>query len=206
MIPLMVDLADKTVMIFGGGRVGLRKASFFCKHSGVKVISRSFVPEFSGMAVECIEMDIAALSDGELSSLLDGVFLAVAATQDEEQNNRIGKACREAGVLFNNARGERGDVIIPSVIHGENYILAISTAGSSPAVSRFIREFVESSCPNLDAMIALQVRLRSYLKSSQPDIGKRNELIRDILYDEEIWKTLEKGEEDAWRIIEARYL
>jgi precorrin-2 dehydrogenase/sirohydrochlorin ferrochelatase len=206
MIPLMVDLQKKTVMIFGGGRVGLRKAAFFCKNSDVRVISRSFVPEFSGMGVECIGMDIAALSDGELSSLLDGVFLAVAATTDEEQNNRIGRICSEAGVLFNNARGDPGDVIIPSVIHGENYVLAISTGGSSPAVSRFIREFIERSCPNLDAMIALQVRLRSHLKSSQPDIAKRNELIRDILYDREVWNALEKGEEEAWKTIEAGYL
>lgn len=206
MIPLMVDLEKKTVMIFGGGRVGLRKAALFCKNTGVRVISRSFLPEFSEMEAECIRMDIAALSDGELLTLLDGVFLAVAATTDEEQNNRIGRICREAGILFNNAQGDPGDVIIPSVIHGENYLLAISTGGSSPAVSRFIREFIERSCPNLDAMIALQVRLRSHLKSSQPKLGKRNELIRDILYDREVWRALDEGEEEAWKIIEEGYL
>jgi len=206
MIPLMVEMGDRTVIIFGGGRVGLRKAAFFYKNATVKVISRSFIPEFSGMGVECIERDIASMEDRELLSLLDEAFLAVAATSEEEQNNRIGRACRAAGVLFNNARGNPGDVIIPSVIRGENYTFAISTGGSSPAVSRFVREFFERSCPDLDAMIGLQVRLRSFLKSAQPDIERRNELIRDVLYDKEIWKALEKGEEEAWRITEARYL
>jgi len=206
MIPLMVDMAKKTVIVFGGGRVGLRKAAFFCDDAFVRVISRSFLREFSEMGVECTRRDIASIDDRELVSLMDGAFLAVAATSDEEQNNRIGRACREAGVLFNNARGDPGDIIIPSVIRGDNFVFSISTGGSSPAISRFIREFFERSCPNLDAMIGLQVRVRSSLKSTEPDIKRRNGLIRDILYDKEIWRALEKGEAEAWRIAEAKYL
>lgn len=206
MIPLMLDLADKCVMIFGGGRVGLRKAAFFSGDARIRVISRSFIPEFDEMNVECIKKDISTISGADLSSLLDNVFLAVAATPDEELNNRIGDACREAGVLFNSARGEWGDVIIPSRVRGRNYVLGISTKGSSPAVSRFIREYIEKSCPNLDEMIDLQIRLRSHLKSSQPDEEKRNEVIRTILHDKEIWKALTFGEGEAWSLIEARYL
>ena len=44
MIPLMIDLAGKKVVIFGGGEVGARKARFFAPEAEVTVISRSFSP------------------------------------------------------------------------------------------------------------------------------------------------------------------
>ena len=75
-------------------------------------------------------------------------------------NNRIGEICKGQKILFNNAEGRAGDVIIPSVTGGDNYILAISTKGSSPALSRFIREQIEMHYPALDEMVALQQELR----------------------------------------------
>ncbi|HUU75175.1 MAG TPA: bifunctional precorrin-2 dehydrogenase/sirohydrochlorin ferrochelatase [Methanoregulaceae archaeon] len=206
MKPLMIDLEKKTVIIFGGGGVGARKAAFFCREADVRVLSRSFVPEFSGMNVECNEIDLSDLSDTTLLSLLKGAFLAVAATQDENLNNRIGMCCRKAGILFNNAQGESGDLIIPSVIRGEHYILAISTEGASPAISRYIREFMEKSCPHLDDMISLQIRLRSFLKEHQPHVQRRKELIWEVLCDTDVWDALSSGQQEAWDVIEARYL
>lgn len=43
-LPLMLDLAGKEVVIFGGGEVGERKASLFCDCARVVVISRDFTP------------------------------------------------------------------------------------------------------------------------------------------------------------------
>ncbi|MFU8767342.1 MAG: NAD(P)-dependent oxidoreductase, partial [Candidatus Methanoperedens sp.] len=40
----MLDLSGKEVVIFGGGKVGERKASLFCEYTGVTVVSREFSP------------------------------------------------------------------------------------------------------------------------------------------------------------------
>jgi len=206
MIPLMIDLAGKRVVIFGGGEVGARKARFFAPEAEVTVISRSFSPLFSGLETEHITRDLSELHEEEITSLLDGAFLAVAATSDPSLNTRIGHACRKRGVLFNNASGEAGDILIPSVIRGNHFLLALSTGGKSPAVSRFLREYLQSTLPDLDRMVVLQARLRKLLPGKEPDPRKRKDIVSKVLHDPEVWAVLAKGEEEAWQIVEEKYL
>ncbi len=206
MRPLMIDLTGKKVVIIGGGEVGARKARFFAPAAEVTVISRSFSPHLSGTDVKRIPCDIRDLPDGEICALLDGAFAVVAATPDPSLNNRIGTLCREKGILFNNASGDTGDLLIPSVIAGDHFLLALSTGGESPAVSRFLREHLQSTLPDLDRMVALQARLRQYLPEREPDSRKRKAIVTAVLYDPSVWAALAKGEEGAWQIIEEKYL
>ena len=68
----------------------------------------------------------------ELRGIVDRDLLVVGALSDPTQNNRIKNLCEAQDILFNNADGEAGDVIIPSVTRGENFQIAISTGGSKP--------------------------------------------------------------------------
>jgi precorrin-2 dehydrogenase/sirohydrochlorin ferrochelatase len=130
----------------------------------------------------------------------------VAATPDTALNSRIGALCRSQGILFNNARGEPGDVVIPSVIRGENFTLSITTGGKSPAISRYLREYLQSSLPCLDRMIGLQERLRRFLQQTESETGKRREIIALVVHDPAVWAALEEGEDEAWNLVEGRYL
>jgi precorrin-2 dehydrogenase/sirohydrochlorin ferrochelatase len=102
----------------------------------------------------------------------------------------LGEYAAETGVLFNNAAGKPGDVIIPSVIRGRHYLVAISTRGKSPAVSRYLRMRLESEYANLDLMIELQDEMRSMLKDIEPVQAKRSQILWSILQDDEIWEHL----------------
>jgi len=97
-------------------------------------------------------------------------------------------------------------VIIPSVTRGENYQIAISTGGNSPAVSRFIREHLESEFPALDDMIALQRDLRAQLKETESSQSRRNAILREVLQDREIWKILKTDPAGACQQAKERYL
>jgi len=206
MIPLLVDVSGKTVVIFGGGEVGARKAAYFAPEAKVRVYSRSFSPAFSDTHVERQHLDLNNPDDEHLHSLMDGAFLVIAATPDRDINNRIGELCRQKGILFNNAEGEAGDLLIPSVIRGERFLIAISTEGSSPAVSRFLREFLESSLPDLDRMIGIQEKLRTYLKDCLPDPQVRKDIVWKVLKDRDVWSALREGEIAAWSLVSRRYL
>jgi precorrin-2 dehydrogenase/sirohydrochlorin ferrochelatase len=206
MIPLMIDLSGRSVVIFGGGDVGARKAAFFCHEADVTVISRSFSPLFDNLTVRQSVADIDRMNDEELRHAVSGAFLVVSATSDASLNNRIGERCREEGILFNNAEGAEGPVMIPSVIRGEHYLLAVSTGGQSPAVSRYIRELIETACPDLDAMIALQSRLRIELKKEVADQKTRSEILHEVIHDPGIWQALAVNPETAWNMVAGRYL
>jgi len=206
MIPLMIDLSGRSVVIFGGGDVGARKAAFFCHEADVTVISRSFSPLFDKLTVQQSVADISRMNDEEIRHAVSGAFLVVAATSDAGLNNRIGERCREEGILFNNAEGAEGPVLIPSVVRGEYYLLAVSTGGQSPAISRYIRELIENACPELDAMIALQTRLRLELKKGIADQKDRSEILREVIHDPEVWQALAVNPETAWSLVAGRYL
>jgi len=205
MIPLMIDLSEKKVVIFGGGTVGIRKARFFSPEADVTVISRSFSPDCDELAVRKIRRDLSGATDTDLDSLLTGAFIAIGATPDTGLNDHIGRICKAKGILFNNASGESGDTLIPSVIRGEHFLLAISTGGESPAVSRFLREYIESSLPRIDRMIVLQGRLRDALQDRVPDSDTRKKILWEVLNDPGVWDALGKGEEEGWRMVKERY-
>jgi precorrin-2 dehydrogenase/sirohydrochlorin ferrochelatase len=206
MIPLFVDCSGRRVVIFGGGAVAARKAGYFANKARVLVVSRSFVHKIETLPVIKKSVDIAAASDEKISSLIGNAFLVIGAISDPVQNNRIGKLCKKNGILFNNADGDKGTAILPAVSSGENFTIAISTGGSSPAVSRFIREHLEKELPELDAMIGLQHRLREELKKTVPDQARRNEILRKVLDDPAVWKFLKKDPDAAFQKVSARYL
>ncbi|NLA38850.1 MAG: bifunctional precorrin-2 dehydrogenase/sirohydrochlorin ferrochelatase, partial [Methanomicrobiales archaeon] len=111
-----------------------------------------------------------------------------------------------AGILFNNAAGDPGNVIIPSVVRGRNYLVAISTLGKSPAVSRYIRMQLEAGYADLDLMIDLQDEMRSMLKDIEPAQERRSRALWGILQDEEIWGMLASDYDRARAMAMERYL
>ena len=206
MIPLFVDCSGKRIVIFGGGEVASRKAAYFSGEADILVVSRSFSHKMSLLPVERRMMDAAKVPDEVLDGIIEGAFLVIGAFSDADQNNRIKDLCTARGILFNNADGEPGNVIIPSVTGGKNYTIAISTQGSSPAVARFIREQLETRFPALDDMVALQRDLRARLKQSEPSPSKRNAILWEVLNDPVLWETLKKDPARARRQVMERYL
>ncbi len=206
MIPLFVDCSGKRIVIFGGGEVASRKAAYFSAEADVLVVSRSFSHKMSILPVKRQMLEAGSVSDEVLNGIIDRAFLVIGALSDPVQNNRIKNLCIAREILFNNADGEAGDVIIPSVTEGANYLLAISTKGNSPAVSRFIREHLETHFPALDDMVALQRDLRAQLKHTEPSQSRRNAILWEVLNDRELWKNLKNDPARARQQVKEKYL
>lgn len=205
MIPLIIDFSRKKVVIFGGGSVSARKARYFQGETEVAVISRSFSDAIRELPAILIQADIGDMSDTEIRSHLEGAFLVIAALPDKNQNSRIGKLAAEAGILFNNADGEAGDVIIPSILRGRHFIAGFSTGGGSPAVSRHLREQFETILPGIDAMVDLQIVLRDALKATKLTQEERAERLRDAIIDPEIREGLQKDMDATIHLALGRY-
>ncbi len=206
MIPLFVDCSGKRVVIFGGGGVASRKAAYFSREADVLVVSRSFSPKISSLPVKKALIDVQKASDDEILKIITHAFLVIGALPDPALNNRIGEISKKQQILFNNAEGVPGDVIIPSVTGGSNFQLAISTKGSSPAVSRFIREQLELHYPALDEMVILQREMRMQLKQYVSSPSKRNAILREILHDRAVWEALQENPEEVREQLRGRYL
>ncbi|WP_407282696.1 bifunctional precorrin-2 dehydrogenase/sirohydrochlorin ferrochelatase [Methanolobus sp. WCC1] len=201
-LPLLIDMSDKKVVIFGSGSVGERKANLFSEYAKVTVVSRSFYDIFYELEDKCsiqlIKADAGKLTDDEINDVIRDAFLVIPATNDRSINERIVKLSKSFGILTNEVDAI-GDVTVPAVIKRGGLTISISTAGSSPAFSRFTRRQVEKIItPEFGDMIKIQDEMRTYLKSEVPDQRDRKDILWDILESEEVWKGLEESYEKGF--------
>jgi siroheme synthase-like protein len=191
MLPLILDLNGKKIVVFGGGEVGFRKASFFEKEADVVVVSRTFCEKFNGSTLRTIREDAEKVLEG----MIETADMVVAATDSQELNEKILEECFARGVWCNCAT-TAGDMIIPSLVRRDGYFVAISTLGRSPAMSKYLKHILEERlAPEYSAMVALQERLRAVLKEAIADQGERERVLWDVLKDEQVWELLRAGDE-----------
>jgi precorrin-2 dehydrogenase/sirohydrochlorin ferrochelatase len=196
LLPLFLDLSSRTVVIFGGGSVGERKARLFSEHARVSVVSRAFTDALLKMenagVVRLIEAD---LHEG-YEDYLKGAFIAVPATNDIDLNRDLERRAKEMGVLVNSVDGI-GDVVVPSIARGEPVTIAIST--ESPALSKYLRQKLEREViENCQGMARLLRQIRMDLKMTVPDQRERSRRIWLVISNDEIWRLLEESYEKAY--------
>ncbi len=189
-LPLFLDFSCRKVIIFGGGAVGERKARYFLP-AEVLVVSPSFTECLEAMGADgLVKLERRSVVPGEVPGLIEGAFLVVAATGDKALNDAIVEAAQAAGALANSATGE-SPAIVPSLIKKGDVMVAISTGGRSPALSKYLRLRLEASLgDDVAGMADLLKRAREELKIRVPDQKAREEVLRAILDDPAVWGAL----------------
>lgn len=198
-IPLLLNLKDKNVVIFGAGNVALRKAITFSKFSNVIVISKEFKNEFDDLDIKKIKKEIT--KEIALDYIIDS-FIVIPATNDFEINNMIADIAHSQNKIVNRVDDEKkNDIIVPSIISKNDLIIAISTLGKSPMTSKFLREEIEKFLSDeYLLMLNLQTRLRDYLKENIENQREREKILREIIKEKEIWDILREARfEDAYQ-------
>lgn len=204
-LPLLIDMSDKNIVIFGGGSVGERKALLFSQHSDVTVISRDFTPQLlensknKNGRVVLITEDAGTLSDEMIAEFIENAFLVIPATNERFINEKIVAVAKAKGILTNQVDAI-GDVTVPSVIKRGDLTISISTSGSSPAFSKYTRQEVEKVItPQFADMIRIQNNMRNYLKENIPDQKERKDILWQILDSKDVWSALEESYEKGFK-------
>ncbi|ELY93494.1 siroheme synthase [Natrialba hulunbeirensis JCM 10989] len=214
MIPLLHDFADATVLIFGGGPVGARKARRFAREAEVIVVSPDFTgtnedadantdADFGG-AARCR----AAPDPDEILGWLERTtpVLVVAATDDEAVNDAIVTAARERSILVNRAdrAGDRepGSVVVPATVREDPVVVSIATGGTAPALSKYLRQELEETLEGAGEMATLCGELRAELKAQAVPPARRRELVTDVVNSPAVWTALRAGDPNARQVIE----
>jgi precorrin-2 dehydrogenase/sirohydrochlorin ferrochelatase len=195
MLPLFLDLRPRKVVVFGGGEVGLRKAKYFAEEAEVVVVSRTFVAGFDGAGVEMVKEE----ADTNLDRWISWGDFIVAATDDRELNERIVNSAMRQNRYCNSADGI-SNFLIPSLVQRENYSVAVSTLGRSPAMSKFLRIKLESIMTDeYSRMITLQEELRILAKGRIADQRSRERYLWEVLEDQGLWELVRAGDMRAAR-------
>ena len=203
MIPLFHDFTDETVLIFGGGSVGARKARRFAEEADVVVVS----PEFAEADFGGAERVRGAPDADEVEEWIGRTdpVLVVAATDDGDLNEAVAEAADDHGALVNRTdeSGERdaNSVVVPATVDDGPVSVAISTDGTSPAVSKYLRERFEEEFAGIGEMAELTAELRQDLKEEGVPPAERRAAVRRVVNSDRVWKALDSGRSNPSQVV-----
>ncbi len=140
--PVNLDIRGRRSLVVGGGGVGTRKVKGLLEcQASVTLVSPEATPILSDLAQEEL---IEWKRRNYESSDIEGMFLVIAASDNEALNRRIHSDAQQANILCNVAdQPENCNFTLPSVIRRGDLQITISTSGKSPAFSKYLRKKLE---------------------------------------------------------------
>lgn len=163
--PVLLDVKDKPCVVVGAGMVAQRKAAALLKaRARVIVVSPVLC---AGLRRLAAQGKITARRQAYRPAYVRGARLVIAATSDPCVNARVSRDCLRAGIPVNVVDDPaRCSFIVPAVAEKDGLIIAVSTSGQAPALSKKIsRDLVplirRQYLPLLRKVRAARLRLKA---------------------------------------------
>ncbi|XDZ50036.1 siroheme synthase CysG [Neisseriaceae bacterium CLB008] len=171
--PLFADLTDKPVLVVGGGMVAERKiAALLNSQAQVQLVAPKVNQAIQGWLDAGTVSWLAA--DFEPAQI-DGVWLVIAATDDQALNQQVFLAAEARHRLVNVVDDQAlCRFITPAVIERGPIQIAVSSGGAAPVLARQWRERIEAILPqHLGSMATLAAAWRTRVKARIHSFNER---------------------------------
>src|SRR5471032_449819 len=144
--PLFLSLRDRRVLVVGGGEAAARKTELLLQAGArVTLIAETVTGEIAQLIADG---RVAWAGHGFEAEDLDGITLVIVATDDVLLQARISHAAQKRCVPVNVVdRPKLSSFIMPAIVDRGPITVAISTAGTAPALARKIRAEIERALP-----------------------------------------------------------
>lgn len=193
--PLSFKVANRRVVIVGGGEEALAKARLVAKtRAHVVVVSRQLRVGFGDYSGEVHARPFAA-SDLDEAAL---VFIADYGPDGEAAQAEA----RARGIPINVVdHPEACDFYTPAIVDRAPVSVAISTEGDAPVLARLVRARVETVLsPNLGGLARLAGEMRERVSRMIGSASLRRRYYEDLLGSATVDAALERGAPDARRV------
>lgn len=177
--PLFLKLQGRAVLVVGAGEVAERKIhALLDGGAAVRVVAPQASDEVQQLAARgSVDWRAREFEDADV----DGAWLVFAATSDAEVQNRVASAS-EARRVFCVAVDDPANASAYSgaVVRRPPFVVAISSSGEAPALTRLMREIVEQILPGED-VVETAKRLRARWMAEAKPMGERfDELLAQL--------------------------
>lgn len=177
-LPIFADVRDKLCLVVGGGAVGKRKAGVLLE-AGANV--RVVAPQIEPALAE--QQRVEAIVSGFEAQHLDGVMLVIAATNDRSVNRQVSELARARNIPVNVVDDpELCSFIMPAIMDRSPLMVAFSSGGASPVLTRMMRGRLETMIPqNYSLLAGFAERFRELVKQRVTNPAKRRIFWENVL-------------------------
>lgn len=183
--PVFLRLNRFTILIVGGGKVGMEKLHFILKSSPdahIRLVAIEISDEIRALAVQFPQVQL--MEKAFDSSDIQDVRLVIAATSDREVNQAVYQLAREKGILVNVAdTPELCDFYLGSIVTKGDLKIGISTNGQSPTFAKRFREMLEDALPDsiggiLEKLSEIRAQLAGDFREKIEKLDEITEVLR----------------------------
>jgi siroheme synthase-like protein len=138
-LPVALNITGRRIVIIGGGRVGLHKATILSRYTHeATVVSPTFREEFAALPFTRVQKSYEPAD-------LQGAFLVYVCTEDEALNRRIKADAEQRGILVSVCDNPSlCDFISPAIYRFEHICIAVTSNAREVRRSIRIRDRIKA--------------------------------------------------------------
>jgi uroporphyrin-III C-methyltransferase/precorrin-2 dehydrogenase/sirohydrochlorin ferrochelatase len=198
LLPIFLNIKSKKCVVVGGGEVAFRKATLLLRAGAdLNIVAPVLSDELNKLCVDrgCT-ITIREFDEADINNAI----LVVAATDDLKTNERVSVIASKLNIPVNVVdQPHLCSFIMPSIVDRSPIVVAISSGGSSPILTRKLKELNEAMIPGrINKLAELLDSFRGRVKNEIDDFSARIRFWENVL-DSEIPELVYNGEDDEAR-------
>ena len=189
LFPVFLKLEDLSVLIVGGGKIGLEKLSALLSNSpetNIKIVAITISEEVRELAASYPNIELKERVFLPLD--VDNRDVVIVAIDDKKESKRIRDIVKEKKKLVNVAdKPELCDFYMGSIVQKGNLKIGISTNGKSPTIAKRLKDLFNELLPEeIDDLLDNMQSIRNRLKGDFNDkVNQLNAITKDFVLDKE---------------------
>ncbi|MCG8413711.1 MAG: siroheme synthase CysG [Pseudomonadales bacterium] len=196
LLPIFWNIRDRRCVVVGGGEIALRKANLLLRAGAhLDIVAESFSPAIQSLTES---HPVTLIESSFQASHLKDACLVVAATDNDEVNFAVSEAANELDLPVNVVdQPHLCSFIMPAIVDRSPLVVAISSGGTSPVLTRMVKELNESQLPTrIDKLARLLGSYRAQVKERLGNFSTRLRFWETVL-EGEVPELVYSGQEEA---------
>jgi uroporphyrin-III C-methyltransferase/precorrin-2 dehydrogenase/sirohydrochlorin ferrochelatase len=198
LLPIFLNIKSKKCVVVGGGEVAFRKATLLLRAGAdLSIVAPVLSDELHKL---CVDRD-CKITIREFEEVdINNAILVVAATDDLKTNEHVSVIASKLNIPVNVVdQPHLCSFIMPSIVDRSPIVIAISSGGSSPILTRKLKELNEIMIPGrIDKLAKLLGSFRGRVKDEINDFSERIRFWENVL-DSEIPELVYNGQDNEAR-------
>lgn len=187
LFPVFLKLENLSLLIVGGGYVGMEKLSVVLQNSPggkIKILATQISDEIKELVAG--RDNIQLIERAYEAADVDDADIVIAAVNDVTVSAAVSKDAKAKGKLINAAdKPDLCDFYLGSIVQKGNLKIAISTNGKSPTIAKRIKEVLNDTLPDeIDELLLNMQSIRNRLNGDFAEKVKQlNEITKKLSQD-----------------------